>query len=186
MQFSFSDTTIEGVKLVTLKKLVDERGWFLKTFHAPSFAAAGLVTNFPESFVSLSSRNVIRGMHFQIPPHDHVKLVRCQNGQILDVVLDLRTDSKNYGRHEFFLLSGDIQNCLYIPAGLAHGFLTQSEHAVVEYHTSTVHHPSHDAGVHWNSFGMNWNCDQPKVSQRDAALPNFGTFISPFNPGIEL
>ena len=107
MQFNFSDTDIEGVKLITLKSISDERGWFLKTFHAPSFAAAGLCTEFPESFVSLSKRSVIRGMHFQIPPHDHIKLVRCQTGRILDVVLDLRTGSATYGEYHVFVLEGD-------------------------------------------------------------------------------
>ena len=180
MQFNFNDTKIEGVKLITLKPILDERGWFLKTLHAPSFAAAGMCSEFPESFVSLSKRNVIRGMHFQMPPHDHVKLVRCQSGNILDVILDIRTGSATYGEYQTFMLEGDHPQCLYIPNGLAHGFLNLSDTAIVEYHTSTVHQPSHDAGIRWDSFGMEWRCDQPVISVRDLAFPSFGRFKSPF------
>ena len=123
MQFNFADTKIEGLKLITLKPIPDDRGWFLKTFHAPSFAAAGLCTAFPESFVSLSKRNVIRAMHFQTPPHDHAKLMRCQAGEILDVVLDLRTGSATCREHQAFTLDGRNPQCLYVPVGLAHGLL---------------------------------------------------------------
>ena len=181
MQFNFSDTKIEGLKLITLKPIADERGWFLKTFHAPSFAAAGLATDFPESFVSLSHRNVIRGMHFQTPPHDHTKLVRCQRGSIHDVVLDLRHSSSTYGQHAVFTLDNENPQCLYIPSGLAHGFLTLSESATIEHHTSTTHQPAHDAGICWDSFGMEWGCEQPILSARDAALTPFDKFISPFS-----
>jgi len=180
MQFNFSDTKIKGLKLITLKPLLDERGWFLKTFHAPSFAAAGLCIDFPESFVSLSHRDVIRGMHFQTPPHDHAKLVRCQRGSILDVVLDLRRSSSTYGQHAAFTLDSETPQCLYIPHGLAHGFLTLSESATLEYHTSTAHQPLHDAGIRWDSFGMEWGCSAPILSARDAALPALREFISPF------
>jgi dTDP-4-dehydrorhamnose 3,5-epimerase len=181
MQFNFGNTKIEGVKLITLKPILDQRGWFLKTFHAPSFAAAGICTEFPESFVSMSKRNVLRGMHFQTPPHDHTKLVRCQTGNILDVVLDLRTGSAAYGKHQAFTLDGEKPQCLYIPSGFAHGFLTLSEAAIVEYCTSTVHQQSHDAGIRWDSFGMVWGCEQPILSERDAAHPSFSKFISPFS-----
>lgn len=181
MQFNFSDTKIEGLKLIMLKPILDGRGWFLKTFHAPSFAAAGLATDFPESFVSLSHRDVIRGMHFQTPPHDHVKLVRCHSGSILDVVLDLRSRSSTYGQCAAFMLNSKHPQCLYIPSGLAHGFLTLSESATIEYHTSTTHQPAHDAGIRWDSFGMEWGCEQPILSARDEALTPFDKFISPFS-----
>lgn len=186
MQFTFSETRLEGVKLITLKSILDERGWFLKTFHAPSFATVGLCTEFPESFASLSKRDVIRGMHFQMPPHDHTKLVRCQTGTMLDVVLDIRIGSQTYGEHQAFSLDGDYPQCLYIPSGLAHGFLILSEIAIVEYHTSTVHQPSHDAGIRWDSFGMDWGCDRPVMSARDMAFPNLTSFDSPFMAGRTL
>ena len=186
IQFDFSDTELEGVKLITLQPILDERGWFLKTFHAPSFAAAGLCIEFSESFLSLSKRNVIRGMHFQLPPHDQVKLVRCQEGKILDVVLDIRMSADTYGKYQAFLLDGANPQCLYIPSGFAHGFLVSSKTAIVEYHTSTVHQPSHDVGIRWDSFGMLWGCDSPVISARDWGFPNLTNFASPFNATGEL
>ena len=182
MQFIFNDTTIPGVKLITLNTIEDERGWFLKTFHAPTFAAHGLETAFPESFVSLSKRNVIRGMHFQIPPHDHAKIVRCVSGEVMDVVLDLRTHSPTFKQASGFLLNGDHPHALYMPRGVAHGFLTLSDEAVLEYHTSTVHDPASDSGIRWDSFGFDWGLGDaaPTLSARDKAFVTLAKFDSPF------
>ena len=177
-----TNTQIEGVKLINLTPLADERGWFLKTFHAPTFAAAGLEINFPESFVSLSKRNVIRGMHFQTPPHDHVKIVRCVAGKVLDVVLDLRTHSPTFKHATGFVLNSDEPCAVYIPRGVAHGFATLSDEAVLEYHTSTVHHPASDSGIGWDSFGFDWglNDAMPILSARDKSFGGLADFISPF------
>ena len=181
MQFQFIDTPIEGIKLITLAPIRDERGWFLKTFHAPTFAAAGLETNFPESFVSLSKRNVIRGMHFQTPPHDHAKIVRCVSGQVLDVALDIRKDSETYGQHATFKLDADNPQAVYMPSGIAHGFLTLSDEAVLEYQTSTVHHPASDSGIRWDSFGCAWPlAGAPIMSRRDQDFPTLADLESPF------
>jgi dTDP-4-dehydrorhamnose 3,5-epimerase len=184
MQFQFTDTKIDGVKLITLAPIHDERGWFLKTFHAPTFAAAGLETAFPESFVSISKRNVIRGMHFQTPPHDHAKIVRCISGQVLDVALDIRRDSKTYGQHVTFTLAATNPQAVYVPRGIAHGFLTVSDEAVLEYHTSTVHHPASDKGIRWDSFDCQWPLQgAPLTSPRDAAFARLADFQSPFGAG---
>ena len=182
MQFTFNDTPIPGVKLITLNAITDARGWFLKTFHAPTFAAQGLETNFPEAFVSLSKRHVIRGMHFQTPPHDHAKLVRCVTGKVRDVVLDLRTQSATYGQCASFILDAATPQVVYIPTGMAHGFITLSEEAVLEYHTSTVHQPASDSGIRWDSFGFDWGLGGliPTLSARDNAFANFSEFVSPF------
>jgi len=182
MQFTFNDTTIPGVKLITLNAIEDERGWFLKTFHAPTFAVHGLETDFPESFVSLSKRNVIRGMHFQTQPHDHAKLVRCLSGRALDVVLDLRRQSATYGQYATFTLDAAHPQAVYIPHGMAHGFLTLSDEAALEYHTSTVHHSASDSGIHWDSFGFDWRlgATAPTTSARDKSFGGFADFVSPF------
>jgi dTDP-4-dehydrorhamnose 3,5-epimerase len=167
-QFQFADTAIEGVKLITLAPLRDDRGWFLKTFHAPTFRASGLESEFPESFVSLSKRNVIRGMHFQRPPHDHAKIVRCLSGRVLDVALDIRSGSRTCLQHVTFTLDAGTPQAVYMPRGIAHGFLTLSEEAVLEYHTSTVHHPASDCGIRWDSFGFDWPLEnEPILSLRD-------------------
>lgn len=182
MQFTFNDTPIPGVKLITLNAIEDERGWFLKTFHAPTFAAVGLETDFPESFVSLSKRNVIRGMHFQTPPHDHAKIVRCLIGRVLDVVLDLRRQSATYGQYATFKLDAANPQAVYIPRGMAHGFLTLSDEAVLEYHTSTVHHPASDSGIRWDSFGFDWGLGEAvsTLSARDRAFAAFDMADLPF------
>jgi len=182
MQFTFNETPIPGVKLITLNAIEDERGWFLKTFHAPTFAEAGLETNFPESFVSLSKRTVIRGMHFQTPPHDHAKIVRCVTGKVMDVVLDLRTQSPTFKHATGFLLDGAHPRAVYMPRGVAHGFLTLSDEAVLEYHTSTVHHPASDNGIHWDSFGFDWGLGGavPTLSARDKSFGDLADFVSTF------
>ncbi len=186
MQFTFNDTAIPGVKLITLNAIADDRGWFLKTFHAPTFAAAGLETDFPESFVSLSKRNVIRGMHFQQPPYDHAKIVRCVTGKVMDVVLDLRTQSPTFKQATGFLLNGANPAAVYMPCGAAHGFLTLSDEAVLEYYTSTVHQPACDSGVRWDSFGFDWGLGDapPTLSLRDQAFATLAEFISPFSEPI--
>lgn len=181
MQFQFTDTAIEGLKLITLAPICDERGWFLKTFHAPTFAAAGLEAEFPESFVSLSKRNVIRGMHFQTPPHDHAKIVRCITGQVLDVALDIRKNSATYGQHVTFALDGANPQAVYMPRGIAHGFLTLSDEAALEYRTSTVHHPASDSGIRWDSFSCDWPLEgAPIISARDLSFARLADFESPF------
>ncbi len=182
MQMQITDTKIEGVKLISLTPFVDERGWFLKTFHAPTFAAAGLETEFPESFVSLSKCNVIRGMHFQTLPHDHSKIVRCVAGKVMDVVLDLRTYSPTFKQATGFVLNSAQPRAIYMPRGVAHGFLTLSDEAVLEYHTSTVHHPASDSGIRWDSFGFDWGLGDamPTLSARDKSFNGLANFVSPF------
>jgi dTDP-4-dehydrorhamnose 3,5-epimerase len=106
-------------------------------------------------------------MHFQLPPHDHEKLVYVSHGEILDVVVDIRPKSPTFGDYFSTILSDDNQKSLYIAKGFAHGFLTVSKTATVMYSTSTVHSPDHDSGIRWNSFGFNWKEVDPIMSERD-------------------
>ncbi len=180
MQLMVAETALPDVKRLHFKLVSDNRGWFAKTFHAPTFAEAGLETQFPESFISRSTRNVLRGMHFQLPPHDHTKIVRCVTGRILDVIVDLRNDSATFGQYASLELDGASQDAVYIPRGFAHGFLTLSDEALVEYHTSTVHAPSHDTGIRWDSFGFAWPAAALVISARDRAFVGIREFDSPF------
>lgn len=145
----------------------DARGCFVKTFHRSSFAAGGIDIHFDELFHSLSHRHVIRGMHFQTAPHGIAKLVFCNYGEVLDVVLDIRRDSPTYGQHISLVLSAKNATAVFIPEGFAHGFLTLSDHAVVCYLQSGEYHAEADAGILWNSFGMDWAVEQPIISARD-------------------
>lgn len=163
-------TGLEGVFQIENKKLLDHRGIFIKTFHADTFKEHGLDSDFSESYYSISKKNVLRGMHFQLPPDDHAKLVYVIQGEILDVVVDVTKKSQSFGQYFSTNLSFDNARSLYIARGFAHGFLTLSESATVVYLTTTVHAPESDSGIKWNSFGFDWMGVKPIVSDRDDKL----------------
>jgi dTDP-4-dehydrorhamnose 3,5-epimerase/CDP-3, 6-dideoxy-D-glycero-D-glycero-4-hexulose-5-epimerase len=173
-------TTIEGLFIIDLFHAEDNRGGFVKTFHKKSMEKLGLNTDFQESFYSVNNKGVIRGMHFQIPPHDHDKLVYCNNGSLIDVVLDIRKDSPTYGKHASIELSGENYRALYLAKGLAHGFESLEDHTMMTYLTSTMHAPSHDSGIRFDSFGKKWNTENPIVNERDLTWPSLDEFESPF------
>lgn len=168
----FKELSIKGLYLVSNFLARDERGMFVKTFHENKFHEIGFNDYFKESYYSQSFKNVIRGMHFQISPFDHEKLVYVTAGKILDVVLDLRTKSPTYGKYEIIELN-EFKHSVFIPKGCAHGFLTLSDKATVVYNVSTVYTPEADKGVLWKSFGFSWPAEYPIVSQRDTSFPHF-------------
>lgn len=152
----------------------------IKNFDAEEFAEMGLATDFKEEFFSTSIKKVLRGMHFQTPPADHVKLVCCVEGAVKDVVVDLRKNSATFGKHCAFDLSAEKANMLYIPKGFAHGFLTLSEKATMLYNVTSVYSPENDKGILWNSCGIDWQCAEPILSDRDKAHSSLTEFNSPF------
>ena len=158
----------------------DSRGQFVKTFHSEFFEENSLETNFPEQYYSVSRKGVLRGMHFQRPPHGHSKLVYCTAGTILDVVLDLRVGSETYAQHISLEISADKANMVYLPEGLAHGFYSLTD-ATVSYNVGTVYSPESDAGILWNSIGMEWPNSNPDLSERDSTFSALNDFQSPFN-----
>jgi dTDP-4-dehydrorhamnose 3,5-epimerase len=157
----------------------DHRGLFVKTMTRTLFSEAGLSLEFAEEFYSVSRRDVIRGMHFQAPPKDHVKLVYCPAGAVLDVLLDLRS-GPGYGRFASVILSADDPHVLVIPKGIAHGFKSLTNDSMLIYKTSTEYAPSYDRGLRWDSFGFDWGDAVPVLSDRDRTHPEFSTFDSPF------
>lgn len=163
-------TELNGVFEIKNSIFEDQRGSFVKTFHWDTFAQYGLEAEFKESFYSVSKKNVLRGMHFQLPPHDHAKLVYVADGEILDVALDIRKDSPSFGRFFSTKLSDVNAKSLYMAKGFAHGFLTLSDSATVVYLTTSVHAPEYDSGVRWDSFGFDWGAKKPIVSQRDCSF----------------
>lgn len=179
--FELKPSRITGCFELQPKVLEDARGRFVKVFHEHAFAAHGLETNFAEEYYSVSHKNVIRGMHFQSPPMDHVKMVYCVQGEVLDVVLDLRLDSPTYGQYDLFELSAAKANSIYIPKGMAHGFCVLSEQAIMVYKVGMVYSPQHDAGVLWDSAGILWPIQKPILSVRDMSFTKFDDFLSPFN-----
>ncbi len=173
-------THIPGCLELLPKIFQDERGSFVKTFHAGLFREQGLTTDFAEEYYSWSKRGVLRGLHFQIPPQDHIKLVYCLSGAVLDVVLDVRKGSPTYGNYAQVELSAEKANMLYIPSGLAHGFYVTADHAIMQYKVTTVYSPEHDAGIRWDSAGIPWPDANPVVSKRDTDFPTLTAFKTPF------
>ncbi len=180
LMFNPKQNKLSGCFEIQPKASDDVRGRFVKVFHAPTFTALGLETDFVEEFYSVSHRNVIRGMHFQLPPVNHVKLVFCLKGNALDVVVDLRVGSPTYGQFELFELNSAKANGIYIPSGMAHGFCALSESTIMLYKVSTVYYPAHDTGVRWDSLGIPWPVTEAVLSERDQGFPRFCDFISPF------
>ena len=173
-------TKLNGCLQVELPFFQDHRGDFIKTHQESAFENFGINFKCVEEFVSTSSKNVIRGMHFQIPPYDHEKMVYCLNGKVRDVVLDIRIGSETYGAFETFELDGNSPTALYIPKGFAHGFASLEDNSVMLYRVSSEHAAAADLGIHWSSFGCDWGVSEPIVSGRDEGHKQFYNFESPF------
>jgi dTDP-4-dehydrorhamnose 3,5-epimerase len=181
--FKIRRTEIRG--FVELQPIVrtDVRGSFVKTFHDDVFRENDLETDFREQYYSVSTGGVLRGLHFQLPPRDHAKLVFCPVGEIMDVAVDLRADSPTFGRYDVIRVSAEQGNEAYVARGLAHGFYVLSIRAIVVYNVTSTYDPEHDAGVRWDSVGIPWPSPAPTLSDRDKTLPTFAEFDSPFRLG---
>ena len=175
-----NEMSITGCFEIILKQFEDDRGLFVKTFHRETFDKFKLTGRFEEEFYSVSYKNVLRGMHFQLPPHEITKIVYCVLGEVIDVVIDLRANSPTYGKFAQLTLSAEKGNMLYIPPGLAHGFYTVSNKAIMCYKASEVYSEEHDTGVLWSSAGIPWLNTNPIISKRDSELSTLADFITPF------
>ncbi len=178
---AFETTPIPGLLKVVPAASRDSRGTFAKTFVSSAFAEAGLATTFAEEYHTCSARRVVRGMHFQVPPHDHDKMVFCVAGSAFDVVLDIRVGSPTYGSAYTCRLEGPSGFGLYVPAGCAHGFAALEDDTVLSYKVTTAYVPDCDSGILWSSVPeVSWPHAYPQVSERDAAFPAYTEFLSPF------
>lgn len=173
-------TEIEGVYIIHNFNANDCRGLFVKTFNSIYLKENNIDFKIKESYYSVSKKNVIRGMHFQLPPHEHEKLVYIPKGSILDVVVDLRKKSKTYKKFISINLSGENKKSIFISKGLAHGFKSLENDTVTVYNVSTEYNPKLDMGVRFDSFGFNWEVINPIVSERDKSFEFFNEFDSPF------
>jgi len=180
MKINLKPSKIPSCFEIILEVFKDERGSFVKIFHQDVFQEYGLEIYYAEEYYSFSHKGVLRGLHFQLPPMDHVKLVYCVSGKVLDAVVDLRVGSPTYGEFETFELSAEKANMIYIPKGLAHGFYVLSESAIMMYKVTIVYSPEHDRGIRWNSVGIPWPDEKPIISKRDSEFPDFKDFKSPF------
>lgn len=173
-------TQLEGVYIIEQDVFKDQRGAFVKTFQRSFFTSHGLECNFCENYYTKSHEDVVRGMHFQTPPHDHAKLVTVIQGTIIDVILDIRRASPTYGQHVEIELSRENRRSIYIARGLAHGFGTLSDSAIAYYMVTTEYASDHDKGVRFDSFGYEWPITTPILSDRDLSHVSFGQFATPF------
>ena len=174
------NTPLKGLYILQTINHQDIRGGFQKLFNFDAFRDNGLAVEFKEIYYSLNKKGVLRGMHFQNPPHDHEKLVYVSNGSILDVVLDIRKDSETYGKYFSIRLDAESGKYLYIPKGFAHGFLSLEDNTIVNYAQTSCYNAEHDCGVDAISFGMEWGVKDPIRSGRDLTFPSFDVFKSEF------
>lgn len=174
---------LQGAYLIQPSVFYDQRGYFMVPYQRAAFAEAGLVTDWIQDNQSLSTqRGIIRGFHFQLPPHAETKLVRVTHGRVLDVIVDLRRDSPTFGQHDAVVVSEENQRMVYIPRGFAHAFQVLSDAAVVNYKVDNDYTPSAQAGLAWNdpTINVNWPVPAALLSERDAELPFLADFETPF------
>lgn len=178
--FEVKPTPLAGCVEIKPRIFKDERGKFVKLFHSGLFAEHSLMDSFEEEYYSVSSKGVLRGLHFQEPPEAHIKLVTCITGKILDVVVDLRKASATFKHVHATVIDSEEGNMLYVPEGFAHGFYTLSDKAVFLSMNSKKFSPEHDKGIHWDSIGFNWPDKSPIVSEKDAKMIFLNDYQSPF------
>tara|TARA_B100000989_G_C19309618_1_gene371973 strand:- start:30 stop:572 length:543 start_codon:yes stop_codon:yes gene_type:complete len=178
----FVETDFDQLLVIENFNSEDQRGKFEKTFHNQLFKKADLDFKVMESYYSVSKRNVIRGMHFQLPPNDHDKLIYVVSGKILDVVIDLRRSSKTFGKYYNTILTEDNNKSLFIPKGFAHGFIALENNTRTIYNVSSVYNEKSDTGVRYDSFDFQWPGENHIVSPRDRNLITLEEFskVSPF------
>jgi dTDP-4-dehydrorhamnose 3,5-epimerase len=172
----FAPTAVEGAFLLQPERLEDERGFFARTYCVRELGEHGLDSQVVQRSVSYNrKRGTMRGMHYQAAPHEETKLVSCSRGEIYDVVIDLRPDSPSYRRWISTSLTADNGHLLYIPRGCAHGFVTLTDDAVVDYQISDFHHPESASGVRYDdpAFGVEWPMEPVVINARDRAWPAY-------------
>lgn len=172
----FLPTDLSGALIVEVEPRGDERGLFARTFCEREFAAAGLPSRFVQCNTSFNvKRGTLRGMHYQLPPYEEGKLVRCTQGAVFDVIVDLRREQPTYSQWRGFELTAANRMALYIPPGFAHGFQTLADGAEVFYHMTEFYIPGQEAGVGWDdpAFGVRWPLPDPTLSERDRSYPRF-------------
>ena len=174
--FTFTQTSIEGVTIVDVKSYGDDRGYFMETYKQPDFVAGGIDVDFVQDNQSSSVKGVLRGLHFQIN-HPQSKLVRVVSGEVFDVAVDLRPGSATYGKWEGVILSAENKRQFFIPRGFAHGFLVLSDEAIFTYKVDNGYAPQAEASIRFNdeTVGIDWPVAESQfiVSEKDGHAVSF-------------
>ena len=172
----FTETDLKGAFLVEPQPMVDERGFFARSWCQSEFAAQGLNAKLEQCSISFNNKKgTLRGMHFQKKPHGEAKLVRCTLGAIYDVIIDLRIESLTFKQWAGVELTADNHKMVYVPEGFAHGFLTLTDNSEIFYQISETYHQECAAGVRWDdpAFGVVWPGAVNTISGRDCTYPDF-------------
>jgi len=181
---NFIKTRISDLVIIEPNVFGDKRGYFLESYNQVSFEKNIGRTTFVQDNESKSSKGVLRGLHFQKPPFAQAKLVRCIEGEVLDVAVDLRKESETYGQHVSVVLSGENKRQLFVPRGFAHGFIVLGEFATFAYKVDNNYSPEHEDGIMWDdaSLNINWQLEKEEIllSGKDKELTSFNEFETPF------
>jgi len=178
-----TETPISNLLIVDPQVFEDDRGYFFESFNERKFSEIlGIDITFVQDNESFSSEGVVRGLHFQNPPFAQGKLVRVIHGSALDVVVDIRKKSETYGKHYSVELSSTNKRMLWIPPGFAHGFLSKENDTIFSYKCTDFYNPESEASILWNDpdLNINWEVDDPIVSNKDNNASRFSTFVSQF------
>lgn len=183
-------TDIEGVVIIEPRVFRDARGYFFESYSKREFDEKVREVDFVQDNESMSTRGVIRGLHFQCPPYSQSKLVRCVKGRVLDVAVDIRKGSPTYGKHVAVELSEENHRQFFVPRGFAHGFAVLSDVAVFQYKCDNYYHPESEGGISIadSSLGIDWQTDHTAaiLSDKDFKHPLLEDFNSPFDINIDL
>ncbi len=166
----FTETKLKGVFVIAPEFIEDERGFFARLWTPEEFEERGLNPRLVQSNISYNRRKgTLRGMHFQVKPHEEAKLVRCTRGALYDVALDIRPDSPTYLQWEAIELTEENRLMFYVPEGFAHGYQTLEDETEVFYQMSELYHPASARGLRWDdpALGLNWPLPVSVISQRD-------------------
>jgi dTDP-4-dehydrorhamnose 3,5-epimerase len=170
----FTETIFKGAYIIESEKIIDDRGFFARSFCKREFSAYGLKTDIVQCNISFNSKKgTLRGMHMQLPPKAEAKLVRCTRGRIYDVMIDLRPESETYCKWLAIELTEKNHKGFYIPEGFAHGFQTLEENSEVFYHMFEFYDPEYATGVMWDdqAFCIEWPLPNPIISEKDTSYP---------------
>ncbi len=176
-------TPFAGLLILKPKIYNDSRGFFFESYNKDDYHNAGINCDFVQDNQSLSNKGVLRGLHFQNPPHAQDKLVRVIQGRVLDVVVDIRSQSPTYGQHFKVELSGNNNLALFVPKGFAHGFICLEDNTLFYYKCSGLYNRASESGLLWNdkALGIDWGTDNPIMSEKDLEYNAFTTFNSLFH-----
>jgi len=174
MPFEFEPQSIPDLVLVKPRVFADERGWFLESYKESEFVKAGIRVNFRQANHSQSSRGVVRGLHYQLPPFEQGKLVRVLQGAVWDVAVDVRPNSASFGKWLAVELSEQNHFQFWIPGGFAHGFVALTDNAHLEYYCTNEYNQAAEAGIRWDDpdLSISWPISDTLVSAKDKLLPN--------------